>query len=174
MILQVQEQKIYLDLFVLNLISFINSVSESCLTLCDTMDCRLPCISPIPGACPNSCPLSHWCHLTISSSVIPFSSCLHSFPASGSFPMSQFFISGGQSMEASTSASVLPMNIQNWFPSGWTGWISLESKGLLSVFSNTTSQKHQFFCAQFLSGPTPTLIYNYWKNNSFDYTNLHW
>jgi len=109
---------------------------------------RLPCPSPIPRACSNSCPLSLWCHPTISSSVIPFSSCLQSLPASGSFPMSQFFTLEGQRIEVSSSASVLPMNIQDWFPLGWTGWISLQSKGLSRVFSNTTVQKHQFFHAQ--------------------------
>ena len=96
----------------------------------------------------NSCPLSQWCHPTISSPVIPFSSRLQSFPASGSFPMSQFFVSGGQSIGVSASASVLQMNIQDWFPLGWTGWILLQSKGLSRVFSNTTVQKHQFFGAQ--------------------------
>ena len=109
---------------------------------------RLPCPSPTPGAYSNSCPSSQWCHPTISSSVIPFSSCLQSFPASGSFQMTQFFTSGGQSIEVSASASVLPMNIQDWFPLGWTGWISLLSKGLSRVFSNTTVQKHQFLGAQ--------------------------
>ena len=104
--------------------------------------------SPTPRAYPNSYLLSQWCHPTISSSVIPFSSCLQSFPASVSFQMSQLFASGGQSTGASASASVLPMNIQDWFPLGWTGWISLQSKGLSRVFSNTTVQKHQFFGAQ--------------------------
>ena len=107
-----------------------------------------PCPSPTPGVNSNSCPLSQWCHPTISSSVIPFSSCLQSFPASGSFPMSQFFASGGQSIGASASASVLPMNIQDWFPLGLTGLISLLFKGLSRVFSSTTVQKHQFFGAQ--------------------------
>ena len=92
--------------------------------------------------------IERWCHPTISSSVVPFSSHLQSFPASGSFPMSQFFESGGQNIGISVSASVLPMNIQDWFPLGWTGWISLQSKGLSRVFSNTTVQKHQFFNAQ--------------------------
>ena len=99
---------------------------------------RLPCPSPIPGACSNSCPSSWWCHPTISSSVIPFSSCLQSFLTSGSFPMSQLFTSGGQSIGASASGSVLPMNIQDWFPLGLTSLISLQSKGLSRVFSNTT------------------------------------
>ena len=109
---------------------------------------RLPCPSPTPGVNSNSCLLSQWCHPTISSSVIPFSSCLQSFPASGSFPMSQFFTSSGQSIGVSTSTLVLPMNIQNWFPSGLTGLISLQPKGLSRVFSNTTVQKHQFIDAQ--------------------------
>ena len=99
---------------------------------------RLPCLSPTPGAYSNSCPLSRWCHPTISSSVIPFSSHFQSFPASGSFPRSQLFESGGQRIGVSASASVLPMNIQDWFPLGWTGWISLQSKGLSRVFSNST------------------------------------
>ena len=109
---------------------------------------RLPCPSPTPRACSHSCPSSRWCHPTISSSVVPFSSCLQSFPASGSFPMSQFFKSCGQSIGASASTSILPMNNQDWFPLGWTGWISLQSKELSRVFSNTTVQKHQFLCAQ--------------------------
>ena len=109
---------------------------------------RPPCLSPTPGVHSNSCPLSRWCHPAVSSSVIPFSSCLQSFPASGSFQMSQFFASGGQSIGVSASASVLTKNIQDWFPLGWTGWISLQSKELSRVFSNTTVQKHQFFGAQ--------------------------
>ena len=111
---------------------------------------RLPCPSPSPRVCSNSNPLSWWCHPTISSSVVPFSSCLQSFPASGSFPMSQFFSSGGQSIGASVSASVLPMNIQDWFPLGLTGLISLRFD-LSRIFSNTTVQKHQFFGTQFSS-----------------------
>ena len=103
-----------------------------------------PCPLPVPGACSNSCPSSQWCHPTISYSVVPFSSRLQSFPASGSFQMSQFFTSGGQRIRVSASASVLPVNFQGWFPLGWTGWISLQSKGFSRVFSNTTVQKHQF------------------------------
>ena len=109
---------------------------------------RLPCPSPTPGASSNSCPLSRWCHPTISASVVPFSSRLQSFPASGSFPMSQPFTWGGQSIRVSASTSVLPMKIQDWLPLGWTAWISLQSKGLSRVFSKTTVQKHQFFGAQ--------------------------
>ena len=112
---------------------------------------RLPCPSPTPGAHSNSCPLSRWCHPTISSSVVPFTSQLQSFTASGSFQMSQFFTTGGQSIGVSASTSVLPMNTQDWSPLGWTGWISLQSKGLSRVFSNTTAQKHQFFSAQLSS-----------------------
>ena len=109
---------------------------------------RLPRPSPTPRAYSNSCPSCRWCHPTSSSFVVPFSSLLQSFPASGSFPMSQFFISDGQSIGASASASVLPVNIQSWFPLGLIGWISLQSKGLARVFFNTTVQKHQFFSAQ--------------------------
>ena len=109
---------------------------------------RPPCPSWTPGDYSNSCPLSQWCHPTTSSSVIPFFSRLQSFPESGSFQMSQLFASSGQSIGVSASTSVLPTNIQDWFPLGWTGWISLKSKGLSRVFSNNTVQKHQFFCAQ--------------------------
>ena len=109
---------------------------------------RFPCPSPSPGVCSNSCPLSWWSHRTASSFVIPFASCFHSFPASGSSPMSQLFAAGGQNIGVSVSVTVLPMNIQDWFPLGWTGWISLQAKGLSRVFSNTTVQKHQFFSAQ--------------------------
>ena len=109
---------------------------------------RPPCPSPTPGVYSNSCQLRWWCHPTITSSVVPFSSCLPSFPASGSFRMNQFFASGGQSIGASASASVLPMNTQDWSPLGWTGWISLQSKGISTVFSNTTVQQHQFFGTQ--------------------------
>ena len=109
---------------------------------------RPPCPSPTPGAYSNSCPLSPWCHSTISSSVVPFASCPQSFPASGSFQMSQLFTSGTQSIGVSALISVLPMNTQDWFPLGWTGWISLLCKGLSRVFSSTTVPKHQFFGAQ--------------------------
>ena len=109
---------------------------------------RSPCPSLTPRAYSNSCPSSQWCHPTTSSSVVPFSSHLQSFPASGSFPMSQFFTSGGQSIGVSASTSVPPMNIQDWFPLGLTGWISLQSKGLSRAFSNTKVQKHHFFGAQ--------------------------
>ena len=127
-----------------------SSVSQSCPTLRPHVlqHARPPYPSPTPGVHPDPCPSSRWCHPTISSSVVPFSSCPQSFPASGSFPMSQLFISGGQIIGVSASTSVLPMNIQDWYPLGWTGCISLQSKGLSRVFSNTTVQKRQFFGAQ--------------------------
>ena len=129
---------------------------------------RPPCPSPTPRVYPNSCPLSWWCHPTTSSSVVPFFSCPQSFPASGCFQMSKLFVSGGQSIGVSALASVLPMNTQDWSPLEWTGWISLQSKGLLRVFSNTTVQKHQFFGAQFLYSPTLTSIHDHWKNHTLD------
>ena len=112
---------------------------------------RPPCQPPTPGVHPNPCPLSRWCHPAISSSVVPFSSCPQSFPASGSFQMSQLFASGGQIIGVSASTSVLPMNTQDWSPLGWTAWISLQSKRLSRAFSNTTVQKHQFFGTQLSS-----------------------
>ena len=129
------------------------TVIQSCLTLrpLGLQHDRLPYPSLSLGVCSNSCLLSQWCHPTISSSVIPFSSHIQSFPASGSFPMSQLFTSGGQSIGAWASASVLSMNIQNWLPLELTDWISLQSKELSRVFSNTTVQKHQFFSAQLSS-----------------------
>ena len=123
-----------------------SSVAQSCPTLCD-LHARPPCTSPTLRAYPNSCPLSRWCHPAISCSVIPFSSCPQSFLASGSFKMSQLFSSGVQNIGVSALTSVLPMNTQDWSPLGWTSWISLQSKGLSRVFSNTTVQKHQFFGA---------------------------
>ena len=127
---------------------FSHSVVSYSLRSHGLLHARPPCPSPTPGVYPNSCPLSQWCHLTISSSVIPCFSHLQSFPASESFPMSHLYASGGQIIGVSTWASVLPMNTQDWSPLGLTGWISLQSKGLSKVFSNTTVQKHQFFCAQ--------------------------
>ena len=128
--------------------SSVNSVVSTSLRPHGLQHTRFLCPLPFPGACSNSCPLSRWCHPTISYSVIPFSSCFQSFLQSGSFLMSQLFASGGQSIGTSASASVLPMNIQGLFPLGWTGWISLQSKGLSVVFSNTTVQKLQFFSTQ--------------------------
>jgi len=137
----------YLNVYYCSLVQFSHSVVSESLWPHGLQHARLPCSLPTPGACSNSCPLSRWCYPTISSSIDPFS-CLQSFPASGSFPIRQFFASGSQSTGVSASASVLPMNIQDWFPLGLTGLISLPSKGLLRVFSNTTVQKHQFFSAQ--------------------------
>ena len=130
-----------------------SSVAQLCPTLQphESQHTRPPCPAPTPGVYPNSCPSSQWCHPAISCSVVPFSSCPQSLPASGSFPMSQLFPWGGQSIGVSASTSVLPMNTQDWSPSGWTGWISLLSKGLSRVFSNTTVQKHQFYSPQLSS-----------------------
>ena len=131
-----------------------SSVQFSCSVLSDSLwphepqHARPPCPSPTPGVHSNWRPSSQWCHPAISSSVVPFSTCLQSFPASGSFQMSQLFASGGQNIGVSASTSVLPMNTQDWSTLGWTGWISLQSKGLPRVFSNTIVQKHQFFCTQ--------------------------
>ena len=132
----------------LHSVQFSHSVMSDSLWPHGLQHARPPCPSPTPGACSNSCPLSWWCHPTISSSVVPFSSRLQSFPASESFPVNQFFTSGGQSVGISASASILAMNIQDWFSLGLTGLISLQSKGLSRVFSNTTVQKHQFFSAK--------------------------
>ena len=129
-------------------VQFSHSVMSDSLRPHGLQHSRPPCPSPTPRACSNSCQSSQWHHPTISSSVFPFSSCLQSCPASGSFPMSQFFASGGQSIGVSASESVLPMNIQDWFPLVWTGLISLLSKGLSRIFSYTTVQKHQFFSTQ--------------------------
>ena len=132
-----------------------SSVQFSCSVVSNSMwphepqHARPPCPSPTPWVHPNPCPLSWWCHPTISSSVVPFSSCAQSFPALGTFQMSQLFASGGQSIGVSSSTSVLPMNTQDWYPLGWTGWIALQFKGLSRVFSNTTVQKHQFLGSKF-------------------------
>ena len=131
----------------LPILQFSRSVMSDSLRTHGLQQARFPCPLPTPGAYSNSCPSSWWCHPTILSSVISFCSLFQSFPASGSFPLIQFFASCGQSIGVSASASVLPMNIQDWFPLGWTGWISLQSQGLSRIFSNTTVQKHQFFSA---------------------------
>ena len=128
---------------------------------------RPPCPSLTARACWNSCPSSWWCHQTISSSVTPFS-CLQTFPASGFFPMSQFFTSGGQSIGVSASASVLPMNIQDWFPLGWTGWISLQFKGLSRVSSKPQFKSVNASVLSFFYSPTLACIHDYWENHSFD------
>ena len=148
-----------------------SSVAQFCLTLRHhgLQQARLPCPSPTPIACSNSCPLNWCCHPTISSSIVPFSSHLQSFPASGSFPISQFFESGGQRIGVSASTSVLWMNIQDWFPLGLTGWISLLSKGLSKVFSNTTVQKHRFLSTQLsLWSNSHNHIWLLKKNLNFD------
>ena len=129
-------------------IHFDRSVVSDSLRPHELQHARPPCQSPTSGFYPDSCPLSRWCHPNISFSVVPFSSCPQSFPALGSYQMSQLFASGGQSIGVSASTSVLPMNTQEWSALGWTGWISLQSKGLWRVFSNTTVQRHQFFGSQ--------------------------
>ena len=151
-----------------------SSAQFSCSAVSDSLrphglqQARYPCPSPTPEVYSNSCPLHQWCHPTISSSVIPFSSCPQPFPASGSFPMSQFFPSGGRSIGVSASTSVLPMNIQEWSPLGWTGWISLQSKGLSRVSSNTQFKSINSSALSFLYSPSLTSIHDYWKNHSFD------
>ena len=129
---------------------------------------RFPCLSPTPRAYSNSCPLSQWCHPNTSSSVVPFSSHLQSFPASGSFPMSQFFPSGGQSIGISALASVLPKNIQDWFPLGWTGWISLLSRDSQESSPTPHFKSINTSALSFLYSPTLTSIHVYWKNHSLD------
>ena len=148
MFMRIKVSKGLFNVYQFSLVQFSCSVISDSLQPHRLQHTRPPCPSPIPGVYPNSCPSSWWCHTIISSSVVPFSSHLQSFPASGSFQMSQYFPSSGQSTGVSASASVLPMNIQDWFPLGWNGWISLQSKGLPRVFSNTMVQKHQFFSTQ--------------------------
>ena len=152
---------------------FLNShclVTQSRLTLCDPNGLhhsRLPCLSLSPTVCSNSCPLSQRCHSTISSSVIPFS-CAQSFPASGSFPMSQLLTSGGQSIVSSISTSAFPINIQGWFPIQWTGWVSLQSKGL---FESSPALQFKSINSTVLSRPyglTLTSVHDYWRKHSFD------
>ena len=144
-----QKYNLYLAFHIQSLsVQFSRSVMSDSLWPHGLQHARPSCPSPPPGAQPNPCQLSQWYHATISSSVVPFFSHLQSFPTSGSFQMSQFFTSGGQSIRVPASMSVLPMNTQDWSTLGWTGWISLQSKGLSRVFSNTTVQKHQFFSTQ--------------------------
>ena len=146
-----------------------SSVVQSSPTLCDPKNHSKPGL-PVHHQLPelNSCPSSQWYHPAISSSVVPFSFCPQALPESGSFPMSQLFASGGQSIGVSASASVLPVNTQDWSPLGWTCWISLQFKGLSRVFSNITVQKHQFFSTQLSSSPTLTSKHDHWKNHSLD------
>ena len=150
------------------LLLFSHTVASYSLRPHELWHARPPCPSPTPGVCSDSRPSCPWCHPTISSSVVPVSSCLQSFPASGSFPKSQVFRWGGQRIGASASASVLPMNGQGWSPLGLTGWLSLQSKELSRVFSNTTVQKHQLLVLSLLYGPALTSVHNYWENRSFD------
>ena len=147
-------------------VQFIHSVTSNSVTPCRIQHARPPCPSPTPGACSNSCLSHQWCHLTISSSVTPFSSHLQSFPASRCFQMSLCFTSGGQSIGVSASASVLSMNIQDWFPLGWTGWISLQSKGFSRVFSNTIVQKQSILWHSFCYSPTLISVHDYWKTTA--------
>ena len=142
--------KSFINVCWMNFFQFSSVVSDS-LQPHELQHARPPCPSPTPRVHPNPCPSSQWCHPAISSSVVPFSSYPQSLPASGSFPMSQLFTWGGQSIGVSASTSVLPMNTQDWYPLGWTGWISLQSKGLSRVFSNTTVQQYQLFGAQLSS-----------------------
>ena len=146
--------------YILSSVQFSPSVVSDSLQPHEPQHTRPPCPSPTPGVHPNSCPSSQWCHPTISSSVVPFSSCLQFFPASGSFQMSQLFASGGQSIGVSASTSVLPMNTQDWCPLGWTGWISLQSKGLSRVFSNTQFKSINSSALSFLYSPTLTSIHH--------------
>ena len=150
----------FISNFSFSSVQFSPSVMSDSLRSHELQHARPPCPSPTPGIYSNSCPSSWWCHPAISSSVVPFSSCLQSFPTSGSFPVSQLFTWGGQSIGVSASALVFPMNTQDWSPLGRTGWISLQSKGLSRVFSNITDQKHQFFGAQ-LSSPSNSHIHTW-------------
>ena len=150
------------------LLLFIHSILSNSLQPYGLQHTRPPCPSPSPGACSNSCPLSQWCHPPISFSVAPFSSCPQSFPASGSFPMSLLFLSGGQSIGVSASTSVLPMNIQDWFPLGWTGWISCSPRDSQESSPTLQFKRINSLALSFLYSPTLTSICDYWKNHSFD------
>ena len=154
--------------YLIESVQFSHSVMSDSLRPHESQHTRPPCPSPSPRVHSNSRPSSRWCHPAISSTVVPFSSCPQSLPAYESFPVSQFFEWGGQSTGVSALASFLPKNTQGWSPLEWTGWISLQFKGLSRVFSNTTVQKHQFFSAQLSSSPTLTSIHDHWKNHSLD------
>ena len=152
----------------LDLLQFSCSVTSDSLQPHGLQHARLPCPSPTPRAYTNSCVSSQWCHSTISSSVVPFTSWLQSFPASGTFPMSWFFVSGGQSIGVSTSASVLPMNIQDWFTLGWTGWIPCSPRDSQESSPTPQFKSINSLVPSFLYSPTLTSIHDYWKNHSFD------
>ena len=149
-------------------VQFSQSVMSDSLRPHEPQHTRPPCLSLTLGVYPNSCPLSWWCHPAISSSVIPFSSCLQSFPASGAFQMSELFASAGQSIRVSASASGLPVNIQDWFPLGWTGWISLQAKGLSRILSSISFKSIHSSALSFLYSPTLTSIHDHRKNHSLD------
>ena len=151
---------------------FSRSVVSDSLRLNELQHTRPPCPSPTPRVHSNSCPSSQWCHPAISSSVVPFYSCPQSLPASESFPMSQLFAWGGQSTGLSALASSLPKNTQGWSPVEWTGWISLQSRGLSRVFPSTTVQKHQLFGAQLSSQSNSHIHHDHWENHSPDWTDL--
>ena len=155
-------------MLILHSVQFSHSGMSDSLRPHELPHARHSCPSPTPGVHSNSCPLSQWCHPTISSSVVACSSCLQSFPASGSFQMSQLFTWGGQSIGVSASKSVLPMNTQDWSPLGWTGWISLQSKGLSRIFSTPQFKSINSLALSFLYSPTLTSIHDYWKNHSVD------
>ena len=155
-------------MFIISSVQFSHSVMSHSLWPHEPQHTRPPCPSPTSGVHPNPCPSSWWCLPMISSSVVPFSSCPQSFPASGSFPVSQLFAWGGQSIGVSASASVLPVITQDWSPLGWTGWISLQSKGLSSLLQHHSSKASILWCSAFLYSATLTSIYNYWKNHSLD------
>ena len=154
--------------FFISSVQFSHSVVSDSLQPHKPQHARPPCPSLTPGVYPNPCPSSQWCHPAISSSVVPFSSCPQSFPASGSFPMSQLFTSGGQSIGVSASISVLPMNTQDWSLLGWTGWISFQSKELSRVVSTPQFKGINFSALGFLHSPTLTSIRDHWKNHSLD------
>ena len=158
---------IFLNSIYMHSVQFSHSVVSDSLWPHESQHARPPCPSPSPRVHSDSRPSSPWCHPAISSSVVPFSSCRQSLPALESFPMSQLFSWGGQNIRVSASASILPMNTQDWSPLGWTGWI-LQSKRLSRVFSNTTVQKHQFFGTQLSSQSNSTSIHDYWKKHSLD------
>ena len=155
-------------------VQFSSSVVSNSLQPHEWQHARPPCPSPTPRVYSNSGPSSRWCHPAISSSVVPFSSCPQSLSASGSFPMSQLFSWGGQSIGVSASASVLPINTQDGSPSGWTGWISLQSKGFSRVFSNTQFKSFSSLVLSFLFSPTLTSIHDYWKSHNFNKMDLYW